>query len=73
MEDIDCYMSEIDYGKSLEKGASIVIDRTAKYCAPMITDNAILYKVDNYFFPSGIDVRFKKISKYYIERTFKQI
>lgn len=73
MEDIDCYISTIDYGKSLEKGAKIDIDESSTYCAPMLDPDSILYRVDNYYFSSDIDVRFRRISKYYVEKTCKKI
>ena len=73
MEDIDCYISRDDYYKAIEKGAKVNLNDETKFCAPMISKDSVLYKLDDFFFPFGIDVRFKRISRYYVDEIGKPL
>lgn len=69
MEDVDIFISEIDYQKSLEKGADVAINYDEKYCAPIVDNDSFFYKINECYFPDGVDIRLKRISKYYLEKT----
>ena len=68
MEDITQLVSENDIEKALNKEAYIEVDYSSPYLIPTV-NNDTFYEVIDFYFPQNVDVRYKRISKWYVENA----